>query len=119
MPWIFAKRVAQLALVALGLAVIAETVVLGTVEYGRRGAEFVGCFAYDAMLLGFVCQGFPGSGLVGAWRNWPLWLFYLPGIAFLSVKLAGLAALAWLPIILYVVSARVLARNSGTCRNRR
>lgn len=119
MPWIFAKRAAQLALIALGLAVIAEIVVLGTVEYGRKGAEFVGCFAYDALLLGFACQGFPGSGLVEAWLNWPLWLLYLPGLAFLSVKLAGLAALAWLPIIVYVVSLRMLARNSGTYRNRR
>lgn len=119
MSWVIAKRVAQGALIALGLAVIAEIVVLGTVEYGRKGAEFAGCFAYDAMLLGFVCQGFPGSALVEACLNWPLWLFYLPGIASLSAKLAGLAVLAWLPIVLYFVSARMLARNSDTRRNRR
>lgn len=119
MPWMLVKRVARIALMAQGLAVVADIVVLSTVEYGRKGAEYVGCFAYDALLLGFACQGFGGSDLVAAWLNWPLWLFYLPGLALHSIKLAGLAVLAWLPIVLYVVAARQVAWGSATRRNGR
>ena len=61
MNWQILKNVLVLFLGILLLAVVAAFLVFATVEYGHRGAEFVGCYVYDAMLIGFECQGFSGS----------------------------------------------------------
>jgi hypothetical protein len=109
MKWILAKRIAALALMILGLAVVAGITVSSFVDYGRKSTDYVGCFAYDAMLVGFECQGFIASSFVSAWLNWPLWLLYSPIFAFSSIKAASIAVLVWSPFILYVVAARKVA----------
>lgn len=113
MKWIFLKKLATVALLILGLAVIADIAVISFVEYGRKGADYIGCFAYDAMLVGFECQGFAASGIIAAWLNWPLWLLYAPLFAFFSFRAASITVLVWSPLILYVVAARKVARKNA------
>ncbi len=113
MKWTLVKRIAAIALIILGLAVVAGITVSSFVEYGRKGTDYVGCFAYDAMLMGFECQGFLASNFVSAWLNWPLWLLYAPIFAFSSIKAASITVLVWFPLILYVVAARKVARGNA------
>ncbi|MFN2310093.1 MAG: hypothetical protein ABR553_10235 [Gammaproteobacteria bacterium] len=110
MIWRILNPISALLLVFLLLAVLADFVVFALVEYGRQGVEFVGCYAYDAMLIGFECQGFAGSTIVTAWLNWPLWLVFAPMFAVFSLKAFAVAVLVWLPLIVYILSLVKLRR---------
>ena len=102
------NRACLLYMVALALLGVAGICIFAFVEYGQKPAGYVGCFAYDAMLLGFDCKGFPGAGVLAFLLNVPLWLFYGPLFAATSPWVFGGAILVWLPIAVYVVSYRRL-----------
>jgi len=86
------------------MAVLVDILVFALVEYGHKDSDFVGCYAYDAMLIGFECQGFVGKTFIGAWLNWPLWLVFAPMFAIFSLKAAAVAVLVWLPLVIYWLS---------------
>lgn len=113
MKWILIKRLAKIGLLIFGLTVVADIAVISLVDFGRKSPDFSGCFVYDAMLIGFKCQGFPAAGLVTEWINWPFMLIYAPLFAPYSIKMAIMAVLVWSPLILYVVSAHKLARKNA------
>lgn len=52
--------------------------VLGFGEYGANPNNYVGCYAYDALLVGFNCSGFPASDLVAFALEFPLYYLYMP-----------------------------------------
>lgn len=114
MNWRIFKKISVFFLVALLLAVAADVVILSLVEYGNMGKGFVGCDAYDAMLVGFECKGFIGSSIVAAWLNWPLWLLYSPMFAFFSIEAFSVAVLVWLPLVTYVASVIKLRKLGHT-----
>ena len=113
MIWLILKKVSVFLLAFLLLAVLADVLVFVTVEYGRKGAGFVGCYAYDAMLVGFECQGFYGSSIISAWLNWPLTMVFAPIFAIFSLRALGIAILVWLPFISYIFSAHRLRSKHG------
>lgn len=113
MNWQLVKKITAMFLVALVLAVVADTLVFTLIEYGRKGTEFVGCYAYDAMLIGFECQGFIGSPIVAAWLNWPLWLFFAPIFALFSVRAFAVAVLIWAPVFGFIISIIKLRRQQN------
>jgi hypothetical protein len=104
MNWHLIKKLCLIPITCLLLAIIGDVLIFSLVEYGRKSTEFVGCYAYDAMLVGFECQGFAASGLVSVWLNWPLWLLWGPMFALFSFRAFAVAVLVWLPLILYVLS---------------
>ena len=108
-----AKKISTVGLGVLALAVIADIVVFTVVDYGRPSEDFCGCFAYDAMLVGLDCSGFPAAAAVSAWLNWPLWLLYGPLFAVFSIKAAAVALLAWAPLVVYVVARLKVARANA------
>lgn len=110
MNWRILKRISVFFLAILLLAVVADFVVFSLVEYGRKNTDFIGCYAYDAMLIGFECQGFIGSAIVTAWLNWPLWLVFAPMFAIFSIRAFVIAVVVWLPFLAYAVSAVKLRR---------
>ena len=95
------------------LAVAANILIFAAVEYGRKGTEFLGCYAYDAMLIGFECQGFIGSPIVTAWLNWPLWLLFAPMFALFSLRAFLMAILVWAPVVGFIVSKIKLRRQAN------
>lgn len=109
MNWLLIKKTSLVLIAVLALAVVADIVVFLTVEYGSKGPNFVGCYAYDVMLVGFECQGFSGSNVVVAWLNWPLWLLYAPISAIFSIRALIIAVLVWFPILLFVFSDKKLS----------
>lgn len=113
MNWLVLKKVSVFLLAFLFLAVLADALVFVAVEYGRKGTDFVGCYAYDAMLVGFECQGFLGSSIVAAWLNWPLTMVFAPMFAIFSLRALGIAILVWLPFVSYIFSANKLRREHG------
>jgi hypothetical protein len=112
MNWRIIKKLSAFFLAFLLFAMVADFMIITLVEYGSKGNDFVGCYAYDAMLVGFECQGFIGSPVVAAWLNWPLWLVLAPMFAFFNVKTFIVAVFVWLPLITYVVSIIKLRRSA-------
>gem|GEM_PF-1978996 len=110
MNWRIVKLTSIPFMALLALAFIAGLLVSSFVEYGHKSTEFIGCYSYDAMLVGFECQGFMGSNLVALWLNWPLWLLYGPIFAFLSIRVLAITILIWLPVVAFVVSTFKLRR---------
>lgn len=78
MHWLIVQRASEALLFGLVLAIAGDVIIFIFVDYGMPSEGFSGCYAYDAMLIGFECKGFPAASLVSAWLNWPLWLLYGP-----------------------------------------
>lgn len=113
MNWRVIKNIGKLAWLMIALAVVGNVIIFSFVEYGAKNDTFVGCFAYDAMLLGFRCQGFILSDVITAWLNWPLWLLYAPLFAIFSLRAALLAALIWVLPLMYIVATNRLRSETG------
>lgn len=113
MNWQILKKISVIFLAALILAVFANIIIFVVVEYGRKSTEFVGCYAYDAMLVGFECQGFIGSSIVTAWLNWPLWLLFAPLFALFSLRAFLMAILVWAPVVGFIISTVKLRRQKN------
>ena len=110
MNWQLTKSISTPFVALLLLAIVAEILVSSFVDYGTKSSEFVGCYAYDAMVVGFQCQGFVASNVVGLWLNWPLWLVYGPIFALFSPLTLVVAILVWLPVVAFIVSLIKLRR---------
>lgn len=111
MAW---KSLYQLSLILMLLLVL--SVGAGALMFFEGGSLSVsqggaGCYVYDSMLIGFNCKGFGGSSLLSVWLNWPLWLYYGPVFSFSSFKALVVAVVAWLPIILFLVSLYLRHRH--------
>ena len=113
MNWLLIKKLCLIPMALLVMALVGDAMVFSFVEYGHKGKSFVGCYAYDSMLLGFKCNGFMGRNLITLWLNWPLWLFYGPMFAVFSFRAFAVAVLAWSPIALYLVSIFKLRRSKN------
>jgi hypothetical protein len=100
-------------LVILVSGLIADILIFSFVEYGVKNPDYVGCYAYDSMLVGFQCSGFPTSQAIELWLNWPLWLVYGPLFAFFDIKVAALTIIVWLPIVLYTVATLKLKSKNA------
>ena len=103
----------MILIVALAVAVVADILIFLTVEYGSKGSNFFGCYAYDAMLIGFECKGFWGNNVVTARLNWPLWLIYAPISAVFSIRALIIAVLVWFPILLFAFSDKKLSEHKN------
>jgi hypothetical protein len=110
MNWLLLKKISSFLLAALLLALVADVSVFSFVEYGSKGTSYIGCYAYDAMLIGFECKGFFGSKAVSMWLNWPLWLIYSPVFAVFSIRAFLVAILVWSPIVAYGLSVLKLRK---------
>lgn len=113
MNWQLCKKISLVLIAALAVAVVADILIFLTVEYGSKGSNFVGCYAYDAMLIGFECKGFWGNSVVTAWLNWPLWLLYAPISAAFSIRALIIAVLVWFPILLFAFSDKKLSEHKN------
>jgi len=114
MNWKIIKKLSGFFLFALLLAIVADFFIFTLTEYGRKGSDFIGCYAYDAMLFGFGCQGFIGDFIVSVWLNWPLWLVYSGMFAVSSLKAFAIAVMLWLPLAIYVFSVVKTRRLGNT-----
>ena len=115
MNWQLCKKISLILIAVLAVAVVADILIFLTVEYGSgsKGSNFVGCYAYDAMLIGFECKGFWGNNVVIAWLNWPLWLIYAPISAVFSIRALIIAVLVWFPILLFAFSDKKLSEHKN------
>lgn len=66
MNWLIAKKLSGGALTLIGLAVLADILVVVFIGRGVLTDESVGCYLTDAMVIGFHCQGFWASDIVSA-----------------------------------------------------
>jgi len=112
MNWAIAKKLSGGVLTLIGLAVVVDIMIATFVGHGAMAAGSTGCYLTDAMVVGFHCQGFGASGLVSVWLNLPMWAIYGLIFAPYSIKAAFLAILVWLPVVIFVVASRKVARHA-------
>ncbi|PML75753.1 hypothetical protein BCT69_24235 [Enterovibrio norvegicus] len=103
--------IAYIAIVAI--LFLSEIFVFTFVDYGHKPTNFVGCYAYDAMLVGFKCVGLPAAEWFSFALNFPLYHLYMPFFILWRPVLILLAVAMYAPYFLVfishhkVVSARV------------
>ncbi|MEP0174942.1 MAG: hypothetical protein ABJH28_00455 [Paraglaciecola sp.] len=99
-------------LLVIGLF-IANMIIFNVVEYGAKPIDFVGCYAYDAMLVGFKCSGFLGSEIFGFALNLPLYHLYMPlFVLFNPLLIFVVLALWFFPVMLLVSIAKLRRQNA-------
>ncbi|MCW8090909.1 hypothetical protein [Alteromonas sp. ASW11-130] len=113
MFWVHLKKFSASVLALLLLAFLAGLCVLLSVEYGEKKPDFIGCYASDAMLMSYSCQGFQGSEIASYILNWPLWLVYAPLFSLFSLKALGATLLLWSPVGIFILSVIRLKRENG------
>ena len=80
--------------------------VLGLVEYGGKPSHFVGCYATDALLVGFECMGFDAAEIVAFGLNYPLYHLYMPFFVIWNPILIFVAILMYSPLLILIISQR-------------
>ena len=92
---------------------VASMCVLEFVEYGTKQMGFVGCYAYDAMLIGFECSGFLGAQALGFALNFPLYHLYMPFfVLFNPILILALLAMWFFPVMFLVSTIRLRKLNA-------
>ncbi|WP_372999883.1 hypothetical protein [Marinobacter sp.] len=112
MNWSVVKKFSGAALSLIGLAVVADVIIVALFERGAVTAEYAGCYLTDAMVVGYECQGFWPADIISAWLNLPLWSVYGLLFAPYSLKAALLAVLVWSPLVIYVMASRKVAQHA-------
>ena len=81
-----------------------ELVVMAVSEYGSKPTDYVGCYAYDALLVGFKCSGFQASELVSFALNYPLYHLYMPFFVFWNPLLIFVLLAMYSPLVMLLIS---------------
>ena len=93
--------------------IIGNIIIFNLIEYGSKPSEFVGCYAYDAMLVGFKCSGFVGSEALGFALNVPLSHFYMPFFVLFNPLLIFVVLALWFfPVMLLVSFVKLRVQNA-------
>ncbi|TAP29635.1 hypothetical protein EYR97_21765 [Alteromonas sp. KUL42] len=102
--WMLIRKIC-LAYFTLVLALFAlELVVMAVSEYGSKPTDYVGCYAYDALLVGFKCSGFQASELVSFALNYPLYHLYMPFFVFWNPLLILVLLAMYSPLVMLLIS---------------
>ena len=102
------KLIRKLSIAYLAVVVallLIEIFVFTFVDYGHKPSTFVGCYAYDAMLVGFKCVGLPASEFFSFALNFPLYHVYMPFFVLWNPLLAFAAVAMYSPVVMLLVSS--------------
>ena len=94
--------IAYFAIVAILL--LFEILVFTFVDYGHKPTSFVGCYAYDALLVGFKCVGMPAAEIFSFALNLPLYYLYMPFFVLWNPLLIFAVVAMYSPIIMLIIS---------------
>ncbi|MCV2403016.1 hypothetical protein OFY17_09020 [Marinomonas sp. C2222] len=92
---------------------IANIIIINIVEHGYKPLGFVGCYVYDAMLVGFKCSGFLGSEILAIALNLPLYHFYMPLFVLFDPMLIFVVLALWFFPVMLLVSITKLRKRSS------
>ncbi|MBJ2136136.1 hypothetical protein JEU11_06705 [Paraglaciecola chathamensis] len=76
--WMLIKRLCTLYIGIVVILLLSSIMVFLFGDYGVKPPDSVGCYAYDALLIGFGCSGFNGAEAVAFGLNYPLYHLYMP-----------------------------------------
>ncbi|MEO3737672.1 hypothetical protein [Shewanella baltica] len=111
--WKLLRNLSIAYIVVVVALFLASLAVLGLVEYGSKPLDYVGCYAYDAMLVGFECSGFVGAKTLGMALNYPLYHLYMPFfVVFRPVLAFAVLAMWFFPTMLFVSIAKLRGQNA-------
>ena len=93
------KKLAGAALSLIGLAVVADGIIVALIERAAVSAGHAGYYLTNAKVIGFECQVCWAAGFVSAWLNLPLWSIYgllcapyvSPRVCSLAIFLGGIS----------------------------
>ena len=104
--WLLIRKLCLCYFAFVAFLIACDVLVSILVEYGGKPSHFVGCYATDALLVGFECQGFGGAEIVALGLNYPLYHLYMPFFVLWNPKAIFLAIAMYAPVIFFVVSQR-------------
>jgi hypothetical protein len=106
------KLVRKLSIIYIGLVAllfIVSLLVLGLGDYGSKPYNYVGCYAYDALFIGFKCSGFTGAGILEFGLNYPLYHLYMPFfVVFRPLLIFAVLAMWFFPVLFVISSSKVV-----------
>ena len=102
--WMLLRKLCLLYIAFILALVACELLVFGFVEYGSKPTDFVGCYGYDALLVGFECSGLPASELIAFALNYPLYHLYMPFFIVWNPALIFAAIAMYSPLVMLIVS---------------
>jgi hypothetical protein len=111
--WKIIQKISLIYLVLLAVAILCAIYISTTVEHGHKPESYIGCYAYDAMLIGYKCVGFSGSEIIEFLVNLPLNMIYALFFFFASSKALIMAIFTWLLPVLFVIST-IKLKNKNT-----
>lgn len=109
----FFKSLAAIYVVTVVCAFISDILIFNLIDYGRKPADYIGCYAYDALLFGFSCSGFWGANILSFFLNIPLVYLYTPFLLAINPALIVIVLPAWFfPIMLLVSFIKSKRKNA-------
>ena len=103
--WKLMRKLSIAYVAAVAALLLIEIFVFTFVDYGHKPSNFVGCYAYDAMLVGFKCVGIPASEFFSFALNFPLYHVYMPFFVLWNPLLAFAAIAMYSPVVMLLVSS--------------
>ncbi|WP_166426084.1 hypothetical protein [Paraglaciecola sp. 20A4] len=110
--WKLIRKLSVIYIAVIAVFIIFDIAVLSIVDYGNKPADFVGCYAYDAMVVGFECTGFIGSKPVSLALNLPLFHLYMPFFIIYNPIFILVVIAMWFFPVMFVLSISKLKRKS-------
>ena len=111
--WKIIQKISLTYLVVLAVALLCEIFISSSVEHGHKPESYIGCYPYDAMLIGYKCIGFTGSEAIEFLVNLPLNMIYTLFFFFASPKALLMAISTWLLPVLFVISTIKLKKKNA------
>jgi hypothetical protein len=110
--WKLIRKISAIYILVVAILFTVDIAILNIVDYGGKPANFIGCYAYDAMLVGFDCSGFIGAKQVSLALNFPLFHLYVPFFVLFKPIMIFVVVALWFFPIMFVLSIIVLRRKS-------
>ena len=110
--WMLIKNLSEKYIVAVAVLIFLDVAIFTFVDYGYKSADFSGCYAYDAMLVGYECTGFLGAEIVGLALNLPLYHLYMPFFVLFNPLMIFAVIAIWFFPVMFVISSNKLKRKS-------
>ena len=111
--WTIIQKISLLYLFIIAIAFLCDVLIFSFVEYGHKPEGYIGCYAYDAMLVGYKCIGFQGAEIIQFYINLPLNMIYSLFFFFSSPEALILTISTWaLPILFFVSTIKLKNKNA-------
>jgi hypothetical protein len=109
--WLLIRKLSLGYFAIVALLLVASLLVLWFVEYGAKPSGYVGCYATDALVIGFECTGFKGAQMFEHALNYPLYHLYVPLFIVWRPALIFVAAAMWFFPVMFLIANKKVSQT--------